>query len=216
MFAVWMTTLPEQRYRLPWGCLMTNFLVEKLQTFISTIKRMRGQVRFQRQLAQYPAWNREEVTRYGQFQQQEVAGSDDETSPFKPVEYLESGLLNETYPFGFYNSFDQEAASRSPNPDAALKLLILIRIISEDAYNDLWRRGIEAELWEIIITTDTIQQGSEYGQVFLTPNTVALLRSLARRAQGWWVWNDSKWGGVFVPAGEVEAVVGWVSRYITK
>lgn len=193
---------------------MPNYLLEQFETFFSSVKRKCNRVKFQQKLAQYPDWDRDEVTRYGQFQQPEAAGSDDETSPFKSVEYLESELLNEAYDFGFYSSFDLEAASRSPNPDAALKLLVLMRIISEEAYDTWWMNNIEAELWDIITTLETIQQGSDYGQAFLTPNTVELLRSLARRAQGWWGWNDSVGGPAFLSADKVVAWVSYVRRFI--
>lgn len=50
----------------------------------------------------------------------------------------------------------------------------------------------------MIITLETTQQGAEYGQVFLIPNTIKLLRSLAGGANEWWAWIDSIGDAVFV------------------
>ena len=78
------------------------------------------------------------------------------------------------------------------NEDAAMRLLGVMRDLSEEHWCAQWLMGLEFSLWEIA------QGGSrDFGMGEVSDIDVAALRELHERAGGWWRWVDGT-GEVFV------------------
>lgn len=77
-----------------------------------------------------------------------------------------------------------------------LILLRVMRDLSEERYCSGWMIGLEHYLWHL-----ALQKNTEEGQI---------LMYCAEMSGGWWMWDDSKDGPLFVP------LVAWMSAYNDK
>jgi len=101
----------------------------------------------------------------------------------------------------------EAALARSPNPDAAERLVVHMRELSDEVYAAGWLHGLEFTMWEMLQANDT-----DFGITEITVGDMALLRDLHERAGGWWRWQHEEGtvcagGPVFVTTEEWLAIV---------
>ena len=98
--------------------------------------------------------------------------------------------------------------------DSARLLVACIRDLSESMYCAGWCSNIEFELWMEAMSGGTGSEPAGILSPHLSKPEVAQLRSLARRAGGWWMWwtepkgckDQHASGEVFVPMKEWKKV----------
>jgi hypothetical protein len=90
--------------------------------------------------------------------------------------------------------------AHAKDEDAALRLVALMRDLSEETYSAGWLSGLEHMLWRLV-------QGGTAGVFDPDDASVDLLRGLSEQAGGWWRWDKAMGGEVFVPMAEWLALV---------
>lgn len=92
-------------------------------------------------------------------------------------------------------------AAAGGDPDAAAMLRALMSDLSEDCWCAGWLSDCEHSLWGFV--TDG---PGEWGLRDVEQRDIDELRSLSKKAGGWWTWNDALDGNAFVPMAE------WLAR----
>lgn len=93
----------------------------------------------------------------------------------------------------------EQSLAAANDRDAALRLVQVMRDISEECWCAGWLMGLEYSLWEVL------QSGpSEFGMGEIGHVCLAELRRLHEKAGGWWRWDDEAGGEMFVPTKEWE------------
>ena len=93
-------------------------------------------------------------------------------------------------------------AAAGGDPDAAERLRSLMSDLSEDCWCAEWLDGCETALWAFVT-----EGPGEWGMGAVDQRDVDELRRLSDKAGGWWVWDNTMGGNVFVPRAE------WLARY---
>ena len=83
-----------------------------------------------------------------------------------------------------------EQVTKSTNIEAAILLLNLMQDLSEEHWHAGWMDGTEYTLWESTSVPD--DQEFNWGASNILPEERKQLRDLSEKANGWWIWNESK------------------------
>lgn len=90
----------------------------------------------------------------------------------------------------------EERLAKALDRDAAIRLVDLMREVSDDYYCAGWINGLESELWRMVNGGDR-----QYGAGEVSLETVNELLRLSEKAGGWWAWQDGI-GELFVTAAD--------------
>lgn len=90
-------------------------------------------------------------------------------------------------------------AAAGGDRDAAVRLRMFMSELSEECWCASWLGECEVMLWQMTREPD---RAHAWGQGEVKPDDLATLLRLFDRARGWWRWDNTLRGAVFVPADE--------------